>query len=214
MTTSLSAFTSRIAYRVDGCPDITIEQTVLDSCIEFCEKTLILKQTLDSATVTAGTAEVELDTPSSTKLVKILRVWLDETELAAASEDDVGNPLVHVDSITGVAGVSARPRFYVESSPGVLRLFPKPDDTYTLTVRAAVKPSRSSTAVDEILFENWAAGIVDGALSRLYAMPERWANPGLAAACTNNFNAAVSAALSELYLGRARGDMRITPVRI
>jgi hypothetical protein len=211
---ALSAFTPRIAYRVDGCPDITIEQAVLDACIDFCERSLILRQTLDPTAVVAGVKEVDLDLPSGTRLAKIMKVWVDDREISAVSEDEVGTPLAHVDSVPGVTGVSSMPTGYVESSPGTIRLYPAPDKTYSVTVRAALKPSRSATAVDDILFENWVNAITEGALARLYVMPEVWGNAALAAVSAKAFLAFVSSASTEAQHGRGRGELRVRPVWI
>jgi len=210
----LSSFTPRIAYRVDGCPDITIEQAVLDSCIDFCERTHIIRQTLDPVTTVVGVKEVELDLPPGTRLANIIKVWVDDREIEATSEEEVGTPLAHVDSVPGVESTNSVPAWYIESTPGSIRLFPGPDKAYTVTVRAALKPSRAATSVDDILFENWMNAIVEGALARLYLMPEVWANPGLAAASAKAFLAFASSASAESRQGRGRGEMRIRPVWI
>lgn len=214
MPTPLSSFTPRIAYRVDGCPDITIEQAVLDSCIDFCERSLILRQTLDQVTTAVGVKEVELDLPTNYRIVKILKVWVNETEIEAASEEEVSTPLAHVDSVPGSTSTNSVPAWYVESSPGTLRVFPAPDKAYTITVRAALKPSRSATSVDDILFENWVNAIVEGALARLYLMPERWGNAGLAAVSAKAFLSFASSASTEAQHGRGRGELRVRPVWI
>lgn len=214
MATPLSSFTPRIAYRVDGCPDITIEQAVLDSCIDFCERSLILRQTLDPVTTAVGAKEIELDLPANARVSKILKVWINETEIEAASEEEVSTPLALVDSIPDVTSTNSFPGWYVETSPGVVRLYPAPDKAYTVTVRAAIKPSRSSTSVDDILFENWVNAIVEGALARLYLMPEVWGNPNLAGVCTKAFMSYVSAASAEARHGRGNGELRVRPVWI
>jgi hypothetical protein len=89
-----------------------------------------------------------------------------------------------------------------------------PDKSYTINVRVAVKPSRTSTTVDDVLLENWVDAVVDGALMRLYSMPERFGNGKLAQFHGARFQQAINKAHIESTVGRTRSDLRIRPVRI
>jgi hypothetical protein len=115
--TAVSAFIPRIAYRVDGCPEPTIQEAVLDSCIEFCERSQILRQTLDGVTAVANVSEIELDLASGTKAVQVMKVWVDGSEIWPISESEVGDPLVMVDSIPGQDAVTGAPVCFFEPTP-------------------------------------------------------------------------------------------------
>lgn len=214
MSTSLSAFVPRIAYRVDGCPDPTIMEAVLDACIEFCEKTGVVRKTLEPSTTVAGVPEVELNLDTGNRVVRVMKVWINGTEIQPIAETAASDPFMRTSSIDGESAPTGRPRGFTESEPGLIWLHPAPDAVYTVNVRASLKPTRSSTAVDDILFEDWFEVIADGALARLLAMPERWGNASLAAYHRKAFEARAADAKVEAVIGRNYGELRITPIRI
>lgn len=214
--TPLSAFRPRIAPRVLTALDPTIDQAVLDTCIDFCEQTLIVKATLDSFSTVAATREYDLDATSVMENVcRVMRVWCSETELGATAEDDVNSPFAYVDAITGSTNSRSMPRCYTETSPGVLGLMPTPDAAYQMTIRAAMKPKRSATTVQDILYENWVEAIVDGALFRLYSMPGMaFSNTGMAGVHGALYKKGVNAALLEASRGRTRAERMVRPMYI
>jgi hypothetical protein len=209
---ALSAFTPRIAALVDGCPDPTIEQAVLDACIEFCERTHILKQTLDAVTLLAGVRDVDIDLPAGYKVVRTLKVWIDGSEVGAATEGQIESPLMVVDSISNVDPYTGTPFCYSEVLPGTIRLFPATIETCTLNARVALKPARGSKTVDDLLFENWAEAISDGALLRLFAMPERFGDGKRAVYHDTRFRQALGQAKQEAVAGRTSPRLRVRPV--
>lgn len=209
---ALSLFTPRIAFRVDGCPDPVIEQAVLDTCIDFCIDSGALKQTLDQVLTTANAAEVDLDVPTSYRLVRVHKLWIDGTEIGSPHDDQANAWDFHDTAKAGAALIKGVPRRYVHVANETIRLYPIPDKVYTVSCRAALKPSRSATTVDDALFEDHMDAIVDGALARLLAMPERWGNAGLAMRHQDAYRRGVNRALASV--GIAAPDLQVTPVRI
>ena len=45
---SIDKFYSRVMPYVQGCPEPTASQAILDAAIEFCDKTNVMRQTLDT----------------------------------------------------------------------------------------------------------------------------------------------------------------------
>jgi hypothetical protein len=213
MTIALSEFRSRVAPLVPSCPDPLIDQAVLDSCIEFCERSLIVRLMLDEMTTTAGEFEIELDPPSDQQVCMLMRAWVDGTEIAPAAEDIVG-AFGYTASVTGETNTGGRPIAFYETQAGFIGLHPVPDDAYAVTARVATRPTRSATAVEQVLFDNWVEPIAHGALSRLYAMPGSWFDAKLSAAYGSMFVAGINRAMVEASRGRNRADVRVTPVRI
>lgn len=201
-TTAVSAFVPDIAYRVDGCPDPTIERAVLDACIEFCELTGVLKRTLDPDVVGAGTTEYELSLPSTEQLTSIISIACGSSVLLPVAE-------AHADYDMLFGASQGAPRAFIETSPGVIRFYPTPSDNYTVVARVCVKPKRTATLVDSVLFSDWKEAIIDGALSRLYAMPERWADGSRAAFHLKRFFSFASDARIEAAKGNTRAQRRV-----
>lgn len=199
----LSVFHSRIAPIVLGCPTPTINQAIIDACIDFCTEGSALMAELDAVTTSAGNPDIELDLPSATRVARVVSLTIDGRKLAAttrhpASKDD-----------------ASQPTSYSVSEDGTVRLYPTPDKAYTVESIVLLKPSRSATAVDDSLFERHAEAIASGALLRLLSMNGvSWANPAAAAMYAGSFRAGVARAEMEFRRQNATPELAVQFVRI
>lgn len=211
---AVSAFRQRVAGRTPGILDYVIDIAVLDTCVEFCDETLIVKQTLDPVRALAGTNSLEVDLPAQTALARVMRVWVDGLEIFPRQEDDVDGPRGLI--VTGATPVT-RPRFFFEDSRN-LNFDSVLDKDYDVVIRAALKPSRSATEVADVLLEDWVEVITHGALYRILSQPDgdssRPINGPLAADHLRLYQAGLRAAMLHAQRGNARGELSITPVRI
>lgn len=208
MTKLLSVFRPRVALRIQSCPDPLIDMAVLDSAIEFCERSTVLRRTLDPITTKANTHGYDIDTPACTKLVLIHLAWCDSRALGALAEEDVGLPNVFRKTIPNVPTVPSRPESFLFTEPGTIGLYPIPDAVYTVTVRASIKPTRDADCVEDELYDDWVEPIVAGALARLYFAPE-FMNAQLAEVHQATFERGVRTALIQANRGRAVTEQRI-----
>jgi len=122
---ALSAFYSRILPHLPGCPEPVVDQMLLTSAIEFCEKSQVLRQNLDSISTVADIGEYDLDSPSAQLIIsRVLGVTADGIPLVGDMAESFPRYLP-VDS-----GIPSS--FYVDrtDSQFVLRLLPTPDDVY------------------------------------------------------------------------------------
>ena len=211
---ALSVFRPRIAPRVSGCLDEMIDQAVLDACIDFCERTLVVKRMLTPISTVASTFEYTPAAPSEEAVACLVRVWCDLSELTPLDEDAMATPFGFTASVPGQTNTPSKPRFFNETSPGSVGLYPAPDRVYTLNIRAALRPTRAAANVEDQLFEDWAEAIVDGALARLMLYPGEWANVKLASVHEKRYEAAVGSARLEASQGATRAQQRIQPVHI
>ncbi len=211
---ALSAFRSRVSPRVQGCNDMLIDQAVLDSCIEFCDKSLAVKRMLDAFPLVAEQSQYDLSPPAGQVVVQVMRVWCDTSELQPVDEDTLASPFQFVQAIPGHTRRPAMPGFFSESDPSQLSFYPVPDKAYTVNLRVALRPSRAATQVEDQLFETHIETIVDGALARLYVMPSEFANPAAAKLHLDKFHAGIDEALLQSSRGNTRAQQRITPVHI
>jgi hypothetical protein len=205
----LSSFRNRIAPRVLTALDYTIDLAVLDTCIDFCERSLVVQATLDAFPTVAGTSEYDLDPPSHTKIARVMGAWADGSELVACSRDQ-GLRGLHAASISQGA-----PQGFLNDAPDTITILPAPDRAYSVTARVSTKPSRTATQVDDQLYEDWCDGIVDGALARLHGMPHQpFTDPKLQATHFALYQQAVNRAMLAAEKGRNRAEQRIRPVWI
>jgi hypothetical protein len=173
--TPLDAFFSRLTPMVIGCSQPAMEQALVDACIEFCEETRIVNRTSGQLDCKAGVTDYPLDLPRESTTVALLEVFYGSRELELIEPDEFVMPL-EIFSSDGVnTAPTGDPRRAALLDPDVIRVFPVPDKTEAkkFTVRAATKPKRNATQVENILFQNWAEPITAGAAARLHATPNQ-----------------------------------------
>lgn len=207
--TPLQSFHSLVLPSAIGCPVPTLNQAILSACIDFCERSLIYREKLDSAYTSINVADVELDLPSNTRVVKVMQVSLDGSPIDPAGEDD----FLGINPNTNRP--PSKPSTFVYMPNGTLSFYPIPDAAYSVQAYVALKPSRSATSIDDRLFEDWAECIASGALYRLLTIPSSdWANAVLAKVHYDAFTAGVNKALVESRREKTRAQERIQPVWI
>lgn len=213
--TALSAFRPWVAGQAPTATDPMIDRCVLDACIEFCDRTLVVKRMLTPISTVADVAGYALAAPAGESVAHVMRLWADGAELVPLDEDGLAGPQGFVASVPGVTSDRAgMPRYFNETDPGSISLYPRPDAVYTLNVRAALRPLRTATSVDSQLFEDWVEAITSGALARLFAVPGDLLNPVLAKYHAGNFQQFVDRAQLQASRGRTRATLSITPVHI
>jgi hypothetical protein len=195
-----------------GCPDILARQALLDSAIEFCESSGIVRITPDPQSVQAGVTEYDVEVPTGQKVCSVLKAWYGTKELDPAPHTMMSNVQAYVGSVGGVAPSSSDPLFFFELSPGVVAIYPAPSISAAamLTFRISTKPSRVATQVDDILLEDWVEGIVYGAKARLHAIPDtNFFSDTHSDFSRSAFRLAVNLARTEALRGRIRGSLNI-----
>lgn len=165
-------------------PDINqVETTLLTQRLntvltDFCQQSKILQVTMEPLTLIPQVREIEIETPTDTTLVEIRRlVYKGKTELLSQTIDwlDRDDPFWRTKD--------GEPTHYTHVGRNTIMVTPHPTTTEVMgiTGRIAVKPTRTATTVDDILFDDWAEVIAAGTKAHLMAMPRKpWTNPNLA----------------------------------
>ena len=168
--TTHSAFLDYVLPHVPGCTNEMAILEIKNTIIDFCEKTLILQADHDPVTTIAGTVDYDLDPPSNTLVVKIMRMWFKGNALDARAPDTINTPSIYNQN-SGALVETADPRFYIQKDPRSFSLYPVPvnTDPLSLTLRVALKPTRSTSTIDDLIYEEYAEIIGHGATSRLFA---------------------------------------------
>lgn len=203
---ALTAFHSRILPMVPGCPEPTVNQAIIDSCIDFCERSHIITRKLDPVFTASSRSEVEFDLPDQSRLVRLTVVKVDGKDIDPSLEAEI-DP-------NGSSMVSGKPRVYGTTDEGTIRLHPVPDQRYKVQAYAALKPSRAATSVDDELFEEWGEFIAAGALYRLLVMGSTWGNPAQAKVYFDTFVVGSNRALIESRRRRTATEAQVQFVRI
>lgn len=168
--TPLENFLPYLNIQVDGVPRPFMMDALRQTCVEFCQQSLLFRETLAEYPLSADVNEYELE-PSlcDSEVCRVLNVWVNGSLIPAVTVD------------TGIrldTGSDAdAPRAYYLLTPSVLVLTPTPSATGTLVVEIAYQPADDADEVPEPLYTRYRELIVRGAAARLLMMPNRpWTN--------------------------------------
>jgi len=209
---SWESFLAEVLPSVEGCADVTAINAIRAAAIDFCQRTRVWQAELDfPITIEANQAEYDLDPPDlESEIVTVPKrgVRYKGKELAGpTTHADLTRDQPGWQSATGTQPTT----FIYDESQQVIRVVPVPTAEVidALTVRVALKPTRTSENADQYLYDSWLDAIAAGALARLLILPNKaWTNFELAEFYRKRF---------EKYIGdgRARvmkggGDLSLT----
>lgn len=154
----LGVFLPQIMLMCRGLPEDIAKFYVLESCIDFCKKTSVLKR-FRLVHVPKGIDRFPLEADEQENIARIKEVTL-------SSRD--GNAVY-----MGCVNYDIQDGFVILKSPVVA------DSEYCVTFTST--PSREACEVDAVLYEDWRQDIVNGALSKLLmTVNTDFSNPQLA----------------------------------
>lgn len=201
---SIDKFFSRVLPYVQGCPEPTASQAILDAAIDFCDSTNVMRQSLDTFYTSVDLNDYDIDPPhKQMRVSKVLAVRLD---------GDCINGIFEEDSYKLSTREGKPTAFYTRRVDEVLslRFNVLPDARYAVEISAAFAPTRSATVVETDLFDYWGDAIAMEAISRLTGMPETlFSNPALSVEMGNRARAQRHEARIESFQGKARGGSRV-----
>lgn len=180
MAVALEEFRRYVQPYASGVTPFEVAHHIREALRDFCARTKCWQVLLDPFVTAAGSAEYTLTPPAGAAISQVEEVFVSEARLDFAGLDDLYT-LTAGNWRTAAAGTPLQATFL---EPGRLRLHTTPDAVATVYVRAALKPSASATlataTLPDFLFEQWAQDIANGALTRLYATPDKpYSNPQL-----------------------------------
>lgn len=156
---------------VPDVPEVVAENAVRNACIEFCERTNYLQATLAPFTTVADQAEYTVPVPANTKLVQIMTAYWGERLLIAKTQEELAHVFRRVNWMT----MTGAPFYITKIEQTKVRLVPLPDAAGIddVTLRVSLAPSRTSTTVDDQIYNEWLETIANGARYRLYSIPKQ-----------------------------------------
>lgn len=199
----LTDFLPRMLPYLPGCSEPLAVQTLLDSAIDFCEQSEVLREDLDPIITLVGVNNYELDAPSQQQVARVISVQLDGSWLQDFPVDYPDKPI----------DMAGRPTHFSTTRNGStleLKLFPQPDAAYEIKVSVATRPLRTATQVEDDLFNLWVEPVVAGAISRVKAIPNQpFTDPQGALVMQMQAQAGVAKARREGSYGRIRGSLKV-----
>jgi len=201
---NVDKFYSRVLPYVQGCPEPTASQAIIDAAIHFCDSTNVMRQSLDTFYTSVDLNDYDIDPPSrQLRVSKILAVRLDGEELSGVFEDD---------SYMLPAREGKPTAFYTRRVDEALslRFNVLPDARYAVEVSAAFAPTRSATTVETDLYDYWGDAIVMEAIAKLTSIPQTiFFNPALSVEMASKAREQRHTARIESHQGKVRGGSRV-----
>jgi hypothetical protein len=201
-----------ILPEVSGAPTPVVLNAVRNACIKFCEQSLILNRDHDPVTVIANVVDYDLEPPTGYLVAKVTKAWLDNIPLDPLSPDVIADAAVYNRLYSSYEASPSTPRRFLQKDERSVSLWPMPDKKYAngLTMRVALKPTRASTTIEDVIFEDYAEVIASGALSRLMLAADKpYTNEKMAAFHASEFIKGVNVARSRALHGHTRSNLSV-----
>lgn len=211
-----SKFLDYVLPHVPGCTEEMALLEIKNTIIDFCEKSLIIQTDLDPITVVNNTTDYDLEPPRDRLVVKIMSAWFKNQPLDATAPDEVNTPSIY-NQLSGAPVNKGDPRIYIQKDARTFSVYPIPDKTSAnaITMRAALKPTRSATTIDDLIYEEYAETVGRGAVTRLALSPGKpYSDDKLAAVSNSLYVAGLNVARDRAQKGYVRASKQVKLRRI
>ena len=176
-----------VQVNVPDCPKALIVEAIRQKVIEFCQKSLFVRQELDGFYTVADDNEYDLTSPVDTTIAQLLMLKVNKRELEPKTQDDMEEIYQEWRDQSG------EPQYFFLKNTNTAILVPKPIGVYPVRILVALKPTQAAQGVDESIFEEYKDAIKHGALAYLMLMAEKtWSNPNMSAFYQSQFDAAIT----------------------
>lgn len=212
-TRTFISLENKLAANVPGCPRPTIEQFVRDIAIEVCEKTLAWRYKQPPATLVAGTYEYAYTLPAGSEVTAVIHAGLSKDGVFA----DWLRPLTqgdlhytYPDWPSSDVEKQSQPRNISQLDPTMFVVAPVPDDAsvYTVDMFLALKPTLTSTGMEETVFNTCEPLIIHGVLQHLHTIPDKsWTDYNVASYHAKQYTYKTSMKRAQTNIGTVRGPM-------
>jgi hypothetical protein len=154
-------------------PSANVDMALLEiknTIIDFCEKSLILQTTLDPVTGIVDVSDYDLEPPKDKKVTKILKGWYKGRELTPVSFDEINTPAAYNPNAADAPVRREDPRNVWQKDADTFSVYPIPNETLAnaITLVVALKPTRSTSSIDDVIYEDYAEIIAHGTLARMF----------------------------------------------
>lgn len=169
-TTTWDDMVPSLAPFVGGAPDVTMRDALQASATNFLAQTHLWRDEFYPFETEAGVHTYELYAEAAIEMVEWVKI--SNTELGHTDVRGVDKNRIDDDG---------RPTSFWVVEDRKIRLFPVPDEVYTVSGGVVLKPTKRSRGVDDWVASVWQDAIVSGAIYRLTQIPNKgWSDFQLA----------------------------------
>ena len=210
---SVDEFLPYVLPDCQGCSDVGAQSAVISAAIDFCRRSLILQRDHDPISVRSYHADYDLEPPDQMLVAKVMKAWFRRMVIVPVAPDDMDDPGAYNPAIAS----TGPPSHYIMKDERTLTLWPMPiaDEANALTLRVALRPTRSATFLEDALFEDWVDVIAAGAKAALQSTPGKgYTNPAQAKYNDDLFKAGTNRAMVEANKGHTRANLSVRQRRL
>ncbi len=204
----MKAYTELVTEVMQDCqqaPEPLVARVARNVVIDFCERTLTIRRDLTAITIEPNTESYVLTPPENTSIIEVMNAQINDLDpLVSASQQQldlwwktpnsfpshfncwsVDDPTLNVGD-SWRQFTQAIPRCYYidkDSSDYRIRLVGIPTDLIAdaLVCKVALKPSRTSTSIDDWFIEDHYLRLINGVKAQMLMIPKRpWTDNALA----------------------------------
>jgi hypothetical protein len=182
---ALTDFLPEVMPYVPGCSVPLAIKQLRAICMDFCGVAPIVQAVIDPIDLVAGEPEYDIDTPNGTDVTLILSATFQRTPLRVLGIGDADFLNAHLTMGT--------PSGLKQAAGNTFRLDVAPacDMAQALSLLVATKPKRNANAVADVLLNDYAYDIGQGAIGRLLLIPgQPFSAPANAFVYTANYERA------------------------
>lgn len=209
---STDLFVAQVIPHVYGCSDPMAKQAVIETAIEFCQRTNAVWQSANISTV-ANQAVYDIDVPAQMQTNKILELYYSTTRLRAYDATSMDDVLAWRGEVDDQEPTTGDPlAFFAVEGESTFSVYPVPETATTdiLTCKASFVPLRSASQLDDLLYNRYLSTIRSGAIAFLTAMPgQPFTSLSMHEMHRQQFERGVSRALAESRKGAAVTSTRV-----
>lgn len=172
-----SAWYDSILTELPGAQAPVVEYALRQAAIDFCDETAIYTATLGAVDVVVGQSAYPLQSPDpEAEAFLVKSVWVNDGEaLSFATQDALASWSTRWEALSGDP-----PKAFTQERYDQVHLVPIPEVGYVggLVVRAALRPTLTSTGLTDHIATQYFDVLACGAKARLMGMSAKpWTNP-------------------------------------
>lgn len=199
-----STLVSKVYPSVPGCPTPTVINYIRDAAIRVCERTLAWRYQVPLFNLVANTYEYTYTKPANTEVHAVFEALVNSDGLARLTlEQAIAQwPSWNTETST--------PQVICQITPDKYIVLPTPDNqrTYEMRMFLALKPTRTASGMEEVLFNELEDVILHGTLQHLLVLPNTtWSDRELAAYHAKQYIFHLNERRARANLGNMRGTM-------
>jgi hypothetical protein len=210
--TLLNDFLAEMMQYCNGAPGIMLRIHLINSAIDLCNKSLMLKKEASKIQFEEDVHTYTLKYPQDRyRAIAIDEVKIEGKQpLQRMTEHEMDSSFANWRETKG----SSPTRYWLTDDLNKIRVWPTPkgDIDSDVTIRTIVTYKRGQIEVDDFIYEKWHEVIQAGALSKVLAIPEAtWFNAPVATMFARNFSRGVREARKTTLSGTGKYPGRVTP---